>query len=130
MSQLVLIQKVALKTNYADSHSFPQTNKNHQSFRSHFQTVNFLSQIPVRLNANWQPSKEGEWQLVSRVEDQNGLELYETQIYLSVQKGEIGSPGMIAWLSSFGFLLPVLVLLLISALFSAVVFYSAWSKNK
>jgi hypothetical protein len=93
------------------------------------QTVNLLSQTPVRLAANWPPNKDGEWQLVSRVEDQNGLGLDETRASILVKKGDIGSPATIAWLSSYGFLLPILALLLISAFFTAVVFYSAWTKH-
>jgi len=92
------------------------------------QTIDLLSQIPLRLNGTWQPSQEGEWQLISRVEDQNGKELGETRNSIFIQKLGLGSPGTIARLSSYEFLLPILILLLTCAGFTAGIFFSAWTK--
>ena len=93
------------------------------------QTVALLSQTPIQLVANWQPTKDGEWNLVSRVEDQNGLELDETQISLFVKKGDIGLPGTIALATTNGLLYPILGILIVSALITSIIFSSAWSKN-
>ena len=92
-------------------------------------TVDLLSQIPLRLDGTWQPSQEGEWQLISRIEDPNGKDLVETRNSIFIQKLGSGVPGNIARISSYGFLLPVLILLLTSAGFSTGIFFSAWTKQ-
>lgn len=131
-----IFEQIPIKVNLANlgledkrnSHVLVEAQNGGETSQVISRTVDLLSQTPLRLEATWQPDRDGEWLLVARVEDQSGMEFVETRSSILIHKGDLGSPETIVGLSSYGYRLPILALLLVSAFFSAVIFTSAWTK--